>query len=282
MFVIKSILKTMPTTSIIVASTHSDDVVDVPSILNTTGTAHSNNTRSVRILCYGDSLTSGLSPPNVDHFCPYSHALQESLEDEHLPAFGLNYQYRVDHVGLSGWTTTQLLKHVKSKKGLWAALKAANSSSTTTNVVLLLAGTNDVPRLLRSAKGNVTKAARYLTRNLWTLHEIALAEGADHTIAIAIPSSKYQVQVASAARLVEATNQNMEERVSSHDKTTFQAFPFSYNGHNNDINKSDATSVGNWAVDGLHLSCQGYENLGKALAPVVASILDEQMGANDH
>jgi len=228
------------------------------------------------ILCYGDSLTLGLSPPDnitADTYCPYSIPLKSLLDQHYSPGSRVH----VDHLGNSGKTTTQLLKHVKNPKmGLLPALRQGPPDGY--KVVIILAGTNDILRLLRSNVG-LEKAANYLVRNLWTFHEMARQEGAHHSLAVGIPPSKYQHQLVDASQLVTMVNQQLQERMAAsanHNNMTFVPFPFPFEAppQQHDNNNHTNTTKSLWSRDGLHLSCLGYEALAQALAPVVVSILD--------
>jgi lysophospholipase L1-like esterase len=203
-----------------------------------------------RILCYGDSLTLGLSPPDhidAQTYCPYSIPLRLALEN----SLG-HSSILVDHRGLSGWTSTQFLKHVEHPQ---LGLQAAITNST---ILLLLVGTNDIGRVLRRVHDHVPKAAQYIARNVWTLQELALQAGARHTLVVGIPLSRYHQ--GTAARLVEQVNRNLEDRAPRNPQTTFVPFPV-------EITREETF----WSTDGLHLSCPGYEALGKALAAVVGA-----------
>ena len=98
-----------------------------------------NNNGNVRqILCYGDSLTAGYCNYGSE-FSPYARTLSE------LAGFGVN----VNVVGMSGWTTDQMVQYAGHKNnedavgeggdGLLVLLKSVKY-----DVVFLMAGTNDI------------------------------------------------------------------------------------------------------------------------------------------
>lgn len=204
---------------------------------------HSGADRTVRILCYGDSLTAGMAPPNRQ-LCPYATSLQDALDSN-------NSQYHVDHIGLPGWTTQRFLDKLDEGVGLRHDL----SSHETTDVVILLGGTNDL-----RVPGD--DSARVISKNLFKLHEMALASGATHSLALAIPPAGQRLHRPEELKAVEDINSQLQEYAAANEKITFVAFPFDF--------EHDGP---NWSVDGLHLSCQGYVNLGKHVAPVVMDVL---------
>lgn len=212
--------------------------------------AHPSNEKDVRILCYGDSLTAGMAPPSRK-LCPYATSLQNTLDSN-------SSQYHVDHIGLPGWTTQRFLDKLDEDIGLRHDL----SSHDTTDVVILLGGTNDLRGLAHSGD-DVT---RVILDNLFRLHEIALASGTTHTLALAIPPAGRRLHHPEELKVVEDINSQLYQYAAANEKITFVAFPFEFE-----------QGGPNWSVDGLHLSCQGYDALGKHLAPVVLDIMKKRL-----
>ena len=130
--------------------------------------------RPPRVLCYGDSLTAGLNAltSHTGAFSPWAPQLADALG------------VAVDHVGMCGWTTAQMLDgldgednvdvYEKSHRGLRRLLVVGGYSH-----VLLMAGTNDLK--LRSTVE--------IVESLHQLHAACHAAGA-RTLALGIPHSK--------------------------------------------------------------------------------------------
>ena len=203
-----------------------------------------------RILCFGDSLTAGTSPPNAEYF-PYATYLEQALKDRGLE------NVVVRHRGMPGWTTQQMLKDLDGERtGLRSAIIGAVKQDPVNalSLVILLAGTNDM------AHGS---SADQIASNVRRLHDVSYENGVPRTLAIGIPPSGYQSQVPSAAALAADINGKLEQFVSEEVKASYIAspFPFERGGKN-------------WAPDTLHFSPRGYQVLAECLAPVVEQILD--------
>mmetsp|Transcript_33025 Transcript_33025/g.51483 ORF Transcript_33025/g.51483 Transcript_33025/m.51483 type:complete len:85 (+) Transcript_33025:207-461(+) len=82
----------------------------------------------MRILCYGDSLTAGLLSNWTTEFEPYSQTLERLIPNS-----------EIDHIGLSGWDTFQMISaldanvavDVKDVEWKPAGLRAALRSTQT-------------------------------------------------------------------------------------------------------------------------------------------------------
>eukprot|EP00568_Trieres_chinensis_P007894 CAMPEP_0183308844 /NCGR_PEP_ID=MMETSP0160_2-20130417/22607_1 /TAXON_ID=2839 ORGANISM="Odontella Sinensis, Strain Grunow 1884" /NCGR_SAMPLE_ID=MMETSP0160_2 /ASSEMBLY_ACC=CAM_ASM_000250 /LENGTH=209 /DNA_ID=CAMNT_0025472749 /DNA_START=49 /DNA_END=675 /DNA_ORIENTATION=+ len=127
-----------------------------------------------RILCYGDSLTAGFHPLRGFSvgFSPYSKALSEALGG-----------IAVDHAGLRGWTTDQMVRYCDSERteafgqcypGLRRLVVRGGY-----DVVILMAGTNDIGSLDRPEE---------VAGRLKELHQICHAAGA-RTVGVSVPQS---------------------------------------------------------------------------------------------
>jgi hypothetical protein len=97
-----------------------------------------NNFIKKKILCFGDSLTAGYSSKG---YFPYAEHLSVLLKDK----------YEVEHIGMSGWTTEQMVirSHYERNQDcferIWKGLQfKLNNSSQGYECVLLLSGTNDI------------------------------------------------------------------------------------------------------------------------------------------
>jgi len=155
-----------------------------------------------RILAYGDSLSAGFYARGRK-FAPYAPPLSELLGG-----------CTVDWIGLSGWTTGQMLNTLPGaaasglrRRSNWQTLDEALNAAHYTHVAIL-GGTNDLGMALGGAKAdeNSSEAARSLAQpildNLRKLHEAAHAAGAK-SIAITVPEVAYE-QEAPMAREVRA------------------------------------------------------------------------------
>jgi len=196
-----------------------------------------------RLLCYGDSLTAGYTVVS-----PYTHEY-EPWAPHLATALGVS----VEHVGMSGWTTRQMLDHQHSSVGTdvcgekhpgLAKLCHGGRFST----VILMAGTNDLGE----------RSAEEIFDNLKALHEICHAAGAK-TVALSIPQSK--AAIIGPTFLVER-----RERVNSllggyaQDNAKCVYLPM-------DVEVPWSEGSPHWEADGLHMTKCGYEELARRLAP---------------
>jgi lysophospholipase L1-like esterase len=198
-----------------------------------------------RILCYGDSLTAGTTDDPFSLF-PYAPHLEKALQ-EHGKTNVL-----VRHRGLPGWTTQMLLEAADGPEGLRTTIKAAQPLV----LVILLAGTNDL---------GYTSDASAIVNNLIRLHSICHDEGVPKTLAIGVPPSGYQSVNDDARKLAQTVNEQLQQYCAQNPtRMTYVEFPFEF-----------SRSEGNFAMDGLHFTPQGYKLFGESLVPSVESILDE-------
>ena len=200
-----------------------------------------------RILCFGDSLTAGTSPPHFDTF-PYAPHLDHALQQQFT-----NIDVVVRHIGLPGWTSKDMVNEQLSERvGLRHAIQRVQGPPL--SLVILLAGTNDM-----AYESN----AQVTVESILKLHSICHEEKVPHTIAIGVPPSAYQTMNADAAALNLAINEGLMEYCAQNPKSmTFVPFPFQYE-HNG----------ANWSTDGLHFSQEGYKLLGESLTPTVGQVL---------
>jgi len=201
-----------------------------------------------RILCFGDSLTAGTSPPHLELF-PYATSLQATL--------GANVA-TVRHKGYPGWTAAELLESANGEGGLRTLIRRVQDPPL--SLVILLVGTND----LAYYPSETTR----IFQSIQSLHELCHGEeGVPHTLAIGIPPSQYQTMNQLDATTARQVNQRLEEYCqNSSSTTTFVKFPFDW-AHDSDL----------WSEDGLHFSPRGYQVLGESLAPIVKTTL-QQLG----
>lgn len=208
-----------------------------------------------RILCYGDSLTSGFP-----RGCPYAMYLQEALD-----AKPDGQTYQVDHIGIIGRRSGFFVEIAGQEHGLEHELKRQKSYPAA-DVVIIMVGTNNVPKEFDDVAPDtintiIYEGARSIANDVEELHKIALDSGAAHTIALAIPPSEVQNLEPHSAEMAQEANKNVKQYASGNDKIRFVPFPIEYEYHGV-----------NWS-DKYHMTCEGYEALGQALAPIVLSIL---------
>lgn len=263
----------------------------------TTGSASSS---PKRILCYGDSLTAGSSPP-LDQLFPYGPYLEQELNNLYMQSLSLSSSSSSDEPesavvrwrGLPGWTASTMVEYMDdSTIGLRSALDGIRNPSL--SLVIILAGTNDIGSITSSSSlmfGNKdTNNSDFLENAdkmmeqlvglvldpIVRLHKTCLdhdcvgengkKDNIMHTLAIGIPGSAWQERNLIAARVCSDVNDALKEYASSflsEGRVTYIDFPFPYS---RDDNK--------WCADGLHLSPEGYKTLGMYLAPCVKEILD--------
>ena len=191
------------------------------------------------ILCYGDSLTAGYCEGGFA-FAPYAPALERALGGS----------VRVDHVGHSGMTATEMLRYADAPDaGLRAILDAANGRYA---AVVLLAGTNDLAEVQHRPVG----AARVGVA-VWALHDLAKPLP---TVCVSIPGSMAQERIPACRELARGANEDLRRRCDGAG-VTFAECPVAF----------DASS-GDWEADGLHMTRQGYASFGAGLAGAVASV----------
>ena len=205
-------------------------------------------------LCYGDSLTAGFWAGG-SRFHPSAPRISARLGG-----------CVVDHIGLSGYTSAQMVQTLASNKTdetgdidatarRWVSLEKALTSTPYTHVVIL-AGTNDL-HTLRHAGGH--RSAEDVVDDVTTLHKRALASGA-RTLALTVPQPAFESirpQMAlgrgeingGLRRFAEAT-----QNVSLLDLDI--ALPH--------LNASEAERQRLWD-DGLHLTPAGYDQLADAV-----------------
>ena len=244
-------------------------------------TSSSNSSASVsrpkRIFCYGDSLTAGTAPPS-DQLFPYGPHLEDELNKEGT----VMVRWR----GLPGWTASTMVDFMDdSTYGLRAAVDGIRNPSSV-SLVIILAGTNDIGSYTSSMMttgggGGGTIDASSAVEPILQLHNACLNfkcqgdgdddddNGTQHnniqTLAVGIPGSAWQEMNADAKKLCSEMNDALQAFASREDnyRVSYMEFPFAYQ-------RGDSK----WSGDGLHLSSEGYELLGRSLAPCVKLILD--------
>ena len=211
-----------------------------------------------RIFCYGDSLTAGTAPPS-DQLFPYGPHLEDELNKEGT----VMVRWR----GLPGWTSSTMVDYMDdSTNGLRAAVDGIRNPSSV-SLVIILAGTNDIGSYTSSMMttgggGGGTIDASSAVEPILQLHNACLNFNIQ-TLAVGIPGSAWQEMNADAKKVCSEMNDALQTFASREDGVSYMEFPFAYQ-------RGDSK----WSGDGLHLSSEGYELLGRSLAPCVKLILD--------
>lgn len=203
------------------------------------------------VLCVGDSLTVGWHiPPGATRpeVHPYGQCLSRSLP--HSP--------EVVSLGWPGWTSVDLLQGADQRNvmlpsdgsvprpGLRLAVGEYRPS-----LVLLMAGTNDL--CVQGVDAHV------IAVSVWKLHKVCHEKGVP-TVAIGVPGwcPRLFGHLNDAHRL--KFNEELERLCEGSEVATFVDFPFSY----------DETSEW-WTEDGVHLSPQGSDELGRRIGNTLKS-----------
>mmetsp|Transcript_32072 Transcript_32072/g.77557 ORF Transcript_32072/g.77557 Transcript_32072/m.77557 type:complete len:330 (+) Transcript_32072:150-1139(+) len=230
------------------------------------------------IFCYGDSLTFGMVPGSKEPF-PYALYLQRELNylfdstssaskevEPTLTEAELQTKQPatiVQHLGLPGWTATSMLNHINDKE---VGLCNIIYENPTLSLMIILAGTNDIGQMSNTSKD----AARSIVQSIVGLHQSAFECAKDaknynfHTVAMSIPGAAFEEAMPVLSELSSYVNESVKQFATESDgKVTYIEFPFPYD---EDDEK--------WSEDGIHLSQEGYNMLGKALAPQVKVILE--------
>ena len=225
------------------------------------------------IFCYGDSLTYGISPPGRETY-PYSKYLEQDLNLLYNPSEPSGESQPatiVQHLGLPGWTSEQMLQHINDDKtGMCPIIRGITHPNV--SLMVILAGTNDLGMMTESDKSE----ARKIIESIIKLHQAAIncagtgpASKKFHTLSVGIPESAWQKKVPIVAELAEYVNNGIKHFASSEEaggRVSYIDFPFGFDDKDT-----------RWSMDGLHFSAEGYQALGKQLAFPVKKLLDEKI-----
>ncbi|KAJ8610818.1 hypothetical protein CTAYLR_006453 [Chrysophaeum taylorii] len=185
------------------------------------------------VLAYGDSLTAGYHAGGF-RFSPYARSLETS-------------QLLCDHLGLSGWTATQMVM----AGSLASTLSGAADGAFRYDLAIIMAGTND----LGSGDGEA------IARQVWKLHRSAHELGV-RTLGVGVPGSFAQQRLEYVRTCAETFNRSLEGLCANEPLASYVACPVEF---------SETSRF--WEADGLHMSRAGYEALGRALRPHVLATL---------
>jgi len=242
-------------------------------------TATTSTTPMKRIFCYGDSLTAGTSPP-LDQLFPYGPHLERVLNECMSPSLSSEGAVMVRWRGLPGWTSSAMVDYMNdSSVGLQSVLDGIRNPSL--SLVIILAGTNDIGSLTSSMFDSGSSSTSNKMNDdenvdvslavdpILSLHKACLecedenGKKGIHTLAVGIPGSAWQEMNPNASQLCTDMNDALQAFATLEDRVSYVDFPFPYQ-------RGDSK----WSGDGLHLSSEGYEVLGKGLAPRVKQILE--------
>ena len=209
------------------------------------------------VLCYGDSLTAGYvtESPYTHEYKPWAPLVAEALG------------VRVDHCGMSGWTTQQMLEALDAtaaadvceerRPGLRALLRARAYTH-----VVLMAGTNDL------AFGGQPEE---VVARLRALHEACHAAGVERTVALTIPESAFSCP--SATRFPSARRET-NELLKAYAEGAAPGCAFVAM----DAEVPWTAKSPDWEPDGLHMSEAGYARFGAALSEKLREIVKPPRG----
>ena len=239
---------------------------------NNTSTTKKCNTPT--ILCFGSSLTAGYTviSPYTKEFHPYSLSLLKKLKELNLNG---SSNLQIISVGGNGVTAKEFAtsKNSKSKDNVdvcgchYSGLTRLLADNNVIGVIIM-AGTNDI------ANHEATPSSVF--ESLRTLHEIALQNGIQKTIALSIPPNANTELGCQMGHVHTETCQTMLQNYTACWKETNELLEKWSNENETKtkyVNVADCVAFsktsGNWEDDGLHMSEQGYDCLGEALAGVV-------------
>ena len=210
------------------------------------------STSKIHILCYGDSLTAGFCLRGLK-FVPYATTLHTKLS-----SLGL-HNISIDHFGLSGWTTQQLLKNKdkdtltdfagKTGPGLSKAFQRQSY-----DLLILMAGTNDLGYGFTNEE---------IFDNLQALTKIALKTNTS-VLNLGIPDSGYIFSNLNVRVKRDQINEKLANSAKVHNFLTYADAPITYNEETEEFDE-----------DTLHFSELGYQRFGERLGDIVLNILQK-------
>mmetsp|Transcript_16696 Transcript_16696/g.48046 ORF Transcript_16696/g.48046 Transcript_16696/m.48046 type:complete len:324 (-) Transcript_16696:55-1026(-) len=228
------------------------------------------STHSFHVVCYGDSLTAGISPP-LEHNRPFAPHLQDELNSIRRSARAGSEEKTTLPVvvtwrGKPGFTAEQMVRSANDTR--YGISPFVRFNPRIPDVAVLLAGTNDLGR---------RRSTRDILSDIVELHELCRKMGIQRTVAVGVPPSRWQASHAEALSAAAELNDKLEQYCNSTrtptdggqgrgaaTTSTYVPFPFQYD-------KEDER----WAKDGLHFTPKGYADLGHYLAKPVDEILSE-------
>ena len=221
----------------------------------------------VVVWCFGDSLTAGLHSCRGTwledcSFSPYAPALQTALRGMHRTL----YNVEVRHVGYSGWTAEELLRSPRgdaSQPDLQYLLhqEAAARAGRPVELAILLAGTNDIGKRRHASHADIVTS-------IWALHALAHRLGVA-TLAVGVPPTGFGMGIRNATAWEDV-------RRSVNDLLRAQCAAAAPLCSYVDCPVQWTPSSRAWEADGVHLSADGYAELGRGVAAAVLDALTPQ------
>jgi len=245
------------------------------------------STHSFHVVCYGDSLTAGVSPPSEQNE-PYGPYLQSELNDIQKSAEA-SAHVRLPPVvvtwrGIPGWTAQDMIRNANHTR--LGVRPFVGFSPRTPDVAVLLAGTNDLGR---------NRSTDDIVADVVQLHEIFFEMGIKRTVALGIPPSAWQASHPEAAAAANHVNLALEKYCNSTLSKAASSDDAQKEGGGNGDDGRDVSGLAKyvpfpipfetnnreyWAKDGLHFTQKGYAQLGRSLAGPVEEILSELRRVN--
>ena len=215
----------------------------------------SGSNSGIRILAYGDSYTAGWHD-NGQQMTPYAPILQKKLQD-----LINDKTVIVKHRGLSGWTAKDMVNIADHENiGINSILKNAVQNDLENDVVtvcIIIVGTNDLGQIQSSSELEIYN-------NIMKLHAIAHENGV-FTISVDIPPNVYVNNDNKYRSNYQNVNDRLRNSVKEDEMRVHIPFPFPYSISEQML----------WDADGLHMTNNGYKQLGEALAFPVKNVLDK-------
>ncbi|KAL8632854.1 hypothetical protein Q9189_001408 [Teloschistes chrysophthalmus] len=198
--------------------------------------------KSLRILCFGDSLTAGYSGYGYFHY-PYAKQIRERLK-EALPTT----EVTVDVSGLSGDRVIdgQFLRRTKGQ-----CEKAKDSPY---DWIIVLGGTNDL------GWSETPEKVYEALKKVWT---VALETGAN-VLALSVLEAEY-----TSGDIVERRN-DLNNRIATHSEDRWHYLDLCAKVPFFAMKETMRDRI--WD-DGLHLTMDGYEMMGEAIATKLIELL---------
>jgi len=207
-------------------------------------TYQTENIEMKRVLTFGDSLTAGYTVMySGSTFHPYADLMNAACS-----------LLQADSIGMSGWTTSQLVESMNELRitdafhnegqGLSIAL-----SQKQYDLVCIMAGTNDLGHGLKT---------ELIKENLQRLHDTVLSAGVK-SLAIGIPESHYVRAVKSADERRTEVNNFLRELSEKKSDMFYVDCPVNY-------------TKALFSTDGLHFSEEGYKTLSQGILHKITTI----------
>ena len=195
--------------------------------------------KTVRILCFGDSLTRGYTAGGFKHI-PYSNTLERLIQTEYAD----NTKVYVTESGVDG----ELVTH-KMKERL-----DANMTQTKYDIVIILGATNDIG-------SNVS--TKEITATLGELYEIITNKDKAKCIAVTIPPYQKDDVYDDLEKKKNEINEYIKTNQSVHSVCDLYGY----------IRGLDKKQRSGFYDDFLHFTESGYEQFGELVFDTIRPLL---------